>query len=102
MSTEQDQSNNRPTLRLTNKGEKSPRGEEEAEKAKLPRQFVTFTFYKARPEWRQLGAAEKAEARREFVEAVERYRRDLLIHTYSIVGLRQIMKSTFERRPTME
>ena len=88
MSTEQEQPNNRPTLRLTNKGEKSSRGEEEAEKPKLPRQFVTFTFYKARPEWRQLGAREKAEARHEFVEAVGRYRRDLLIHTYSIVGLR--------------
>ncbi|MDQ3803300.1 MAG: chlorite dismutase family protein [Acidobacteriota bacterium] len=88
MSTEQEQPSNRPTLRLTNKGEKSTRGEEEAEKPKLPRQFVTFTFYKARPEWRQLGAREKDEARREFVEAVGKYRRELLIHTYSIVGLR--------------
>jgi chlorite dismutase len=87
MSSEQEQSNvNRPALRLADRGEKG-RGEE-PEKQQLPRQFVTFTFYKTRPEWRQLSAAEKEEARREFVAAVERYRPGLLIHAYSIVGLR--------------
>ncbi|HWS53103.1 MAG TPA: chlorite dismutase family protein [Pyrinomonadaceae bacterium] len=89
MSTEQEQQNSRPTLRLTNKGEKSARDDDETgAKPQLPRQFVTFTFYKARPEWRHLGAREKEEARREFVEAVGKYGRELFIHTYSIVGLR--------------
>ena len=60
MSTDQEQTNaGRPALRLADKGEKSARGEERADKPALPRQFVTFTFYKARPEWRHLGAAEK-------------------------------------------
>ncbi|HYE16259.1 MAG TPA: chlorite dismutase family protein, partial [Pyrinomonadaceae bacterium] len=58
------------------------------QRAALPRQFVTFTFYKARPEWRSLSAAEKDEAKRELVGLFGSYRRDLLIHTYSIVGLR--------------
>jgi len=89
ISTEQEPSNaGRPALRLTNKGEKSQREEEPVEKQALPRQFVTFTFYKARPEWCLLSEREKEEARREFVAAVEKYRPELLIHTYSIVGLR--------------
>jgi chlorite dismutase len=46
---------------------------------KLPRQFVSFTFYRARPEWRML---------EEFLNVVEESRRDLLIHSYSLVGLR--------------
>jgi chlorite dismutase len=88
MSTEQENAG-RPALRLADKGEKAARGEEETgAQPKLPRQFVTFTFYKARPEWRLLGESEKAEARKEFAAACEKYRRDLLLHTYSIVGLR--------------
>jgi chlorite dismutase len=55
---------------------------------KLPRQFVSFTFYRARPEWRLLDEGEKEEARQEFTKAVEQFSRELLIHTYSLVGLR--------------
>ncbi len=62
---------------------------EEQPRAAMPRQFVTFTFYHARPEWRLLDPEAKERARREFEEAVESYRGGgLLIHTYSIVGLR--------------
>jgi chlorite dismutase len=85
MSTETEQAGGRPTLRLA---DKAPRETEQPEKAKLPRQFVTFTFYKARPDWRALDAASKLEAKREFAEVFDAYRRSLLMHTYSIVGLR--------------
>ena len=85
MSTETEQSGGRPTLRLA---DKAPREAEQTDKAKLPRQFVTFTFYKARPDWRALDAAAKLDAKREFVEVFDSYRRNLLMHTYSIVGLR--------------
>ena len=54
----------------------------------LPRQFVSFTFYRARPEWRMLDEGVKEQARQEFINAVEEFRRELLIHTYSLVGLR--------------
>jgi chlorite dismutase len=54
----------------------------------LPRQFVNFTFYRARPEWRMLEEAEKAQARQEFARTVEEFHREMLIHTYSLVGLR--------------
>ena len=74
----------RPTLRLA---DKTGRGEQ-TEKPTLPRQFVNFTFYHARPEWARLDEPSKQEAKRELVSLVESYRKDLLIHTYSIVGLR--------------
>lgn len=74
----------RSSLRLADRGEST----EEQPKPALPRQFVTFTFYRARPEWRLLDESEKEEARHEFIETVEGFRRELLMHTYSIVGLR--------------
>ena len=62
--------------------------EVEVEKAKLPRQFVNFTFYHARPEWRLLSDADKQQFRDEFVKTVDEFRSSLLIHSYSTVGLR--------------
>src|ERR671926_527531 len=62
--------------------------EVEVEKAKLPRQYVTFTFYKARPEWRQLADGDKQRCREEFVKTVDEFRSSLLIHSYSTIGLR--------------
>jgi chlorite dismutase len=90
MSTENDQTGaGRHTLRLADKGMREVREEEQpSEKAKLPRQFVTFSFFHARPEWRTLDAEVKTQAKREFAELVESYKRDLLINAYSIVGLR--------------
>ena len=87
MSTEKESTTGRPSLRLADKGAKAE-AEGQPEKAKLPRQFVTFTFYRARPEWRALGAEEKEAAKREYVELVDSFRKELLIHSYSIVGLR--------------
>jgi chlorite dismutase len=60
----------------------------EEEKAKLPRQFVNFTFYRARPEWRMLPDGDKQRCKAGFIETVDEFRRQLLIHTYSTVGLR--------------
>ena len=85
MSSEQERQNNntRGSLRL------APNVEElEEHKRKLPRQFVNFTFYRARPEWRLLSDDEKAHCKQSFIAAVDDFRRDLLIHTYSTVGLR--------------
>ena len=85
MSTDKAQTTigNRNSLRLADK-------EERVEQPKLPiqRQFVTFSFYRAHPEWRLLEEREKEKGKREFIEAVNEYRRELLIHTYSLAGLR--------------
>ena len=62
--------------------------EVEIEKAKLPRQFVNFTFYHARPEWRLLSSEDKQRCREEFVKTVDEFRPSLLIHSYSTIGLR--------------
>jgi chlorite dismutase len=76
----------RGSLRLAgNAGEGE---EEERPRPTLPRQFVNFTFYRARPEWRLLDEKDKAGARQEFVDAVKEFEREMLIHTYSLVGLR--------------
>lgn len=84
MSTENDPGNNlRGSLRL------APNcAELEEQKAKLPRQFVNFTFYRARPEWRLLSDQDKSQSKAEFLETLDEFRRQLLIHSYSTVGLR--------------
>ena len=85
MSSENEQNNNaaRGSLRL------APNVDElEEHKRKLPRQFVNFTFYRARPDWRLLAESEKSDCKNKFVEAVDNFRASLMIHSYSTVGLR--------------
>jgi chlorite dismutase len=85
MSTERESPNNstRGALRL------APNVEElEEHKRKLPRQFVNFIFYRARPEWRMLADGDKQDCKQRFINTVDDYRRDLLINTYSTVGWR--------------
>ena len=66
MGTDKDQGNaTRGSLRLA-----PSCAELEELKAKLPRQFVNFTFYRARPEWRLLEEADKQRCIREHVHAV--------------------------------
>lgn len=62
--------------------------EVEEQKAKLPRQFVNFTFYHARPEWRLLSQENKDRCKQQFVATFDEYRKSLLMHSYSTVGLR--------------
>lgn len=103
MSTDKDQgSAPRGSLRL------APTGAELEElKAKLPRQFVNFTFYRSRPEWRLLSSADKGRCRDEFVATVTAFRPQLLIHTYSTIGLRtnvdfMIWRIGYELEPIQE
>jgi chlorite dismutase len=76
---------NRGSLRLAERGAQTV---EEPPKQSMPRQFVSFTFYAVRPEWRLLDEATRAAAKREFVEMFEAFRPELLLNTYSITGLR--------------
>lgn len=73
----------RATLRLA-----SNQSDEPEPKLPVRRQYVTFTFYRARPEWRLVTEAERERGKLDFVEAVEEQRGSLLIHSYSLVGLR--------------
>jgi len=79
----------------------------EIEKAKLPRQFVNFTFYHARPEWRLLSSNDKQHCRDEFVRTIDEFRPSLLIHSYSTIGLRtnvdfMIWRIGYELEPIQE
>jgi chlorite dismutase len=85
MSTDKGEGGNVPygSLRLAPNADETIRP-----KPQLPRQFVSFTFYRARPEWRMLDERVRDEGKQEFINAVEEFRRELMIHTYSLVGLR--------------
>ncbi len=72
-----------PSLRLAAKDKNMHEG-----KPVIPRQFVNFTFYRVRPEWRLLDAQARAEQKQEFIETITEAEQNLLINTYSLVGLR--------------
>ena len=79
----------------------------EEPKPKLPRQFVNFTFYRARPEWRLLNEVERQHCREGFRNSVDESRSQLMIHTYSTVGLRtntdfMIWRIGYELEPFQE
>ena len=81
--------------------------EVEQQKTKLPRQFVNFTFYRARPEWRMLAEGDKQRCKADFVGTLDEFRSKLLIHTYSTVGLRtnvdfMIWRIGYELEPIQE
>lgn len=63
-------------------------------KPAIKRQYVNFSFFKARPEWRLLSDEAKHNGRREFLEAVDKFSGDietndkLLMTSYSLTGLR--------------
>jgi chlorite dismutase len=103
MSSDKEQaSNNRGALRLATNC-----SEAEEQKAKLPRQFVNFTFYRARPEWRLLSNEDKQRCRDEFVRTVDQFRSCLLMHSYSTIGLRtnvdfMIWRIGYELEPIQE
>ncbi|HEX4323267.1 MAG TPA: chlorite dismutase family protein [Gaiellaceae bacterium] len=52
-------------------------------------QYVTYTFFKARPEWRRLPVEERAAMKDAFADAVEEFEpRFEALHTYSTTGIR--------------
>jgi len=83
------------------------KAEVEELRPKLPRQFVNFTFYRARPEWRLLAAGDKQRCREEFVSTIDESRGKLMVHTYSTIGLRtntdfMIWRIGYELEPFQE
>ncbi len=53
-----------------------------------PSEFVKYTFFHLRPEWRRLPPAERAAGREAFVGALEHPPADVVLRTYSLVGLK--------------
>ena len=60
------------------------RGAEE----KLPAQYVNYIFFKLDPAWRRLPDEERDRGRQEFLEAVEEHAREMLLRSFSLMGLR--------------
>lgn len=52
----------------------------------IEKQFVNFMFFRVSPEWRRLDAHSKADFKHEFITEFDRFRRDFLLFTYSLVG----------------
>ena len=53
-----------------------------------PREFVKYTFYKVRPEWRLLPAELKKKQKAEFAALVHDLEDEVVLRTYSLVGIR--------------
>ena len=51
-----------------------------------PREFVKYTFYRLRPEWRRLERAQREAGRRRLAEVIDHPPSGLLVRTYSTVG----------------
>lgn len=53
-----------------------------------PREFVKYTFYRARPEWRLLPVDEKKGQKAEFATLLHDLEDEVVLRTYSLVGIR--------------
>jgi len=52
------------------------------------RDFVKFTFFRVRPEWRRLPADVRAEGKTQFARELDHPPDDVIVRTYSLVGLK--------------
>src|SRR5215213_6468018 len=54
----------------------------------LPAQYINYVFFKLDPEWRRLAEAERERGKKEFLEAVEENSGEMLLRSFSLLGLR--------------
>ena len=67
--------------------ETQTRGHQAAEE-KLPAQYINYAFFKLDPEWRRLPHEERERGNEEFLEAAERHSGNMLLRSFSLMGLR--------------
>ena len=67
--------------------ETTPR-QQQAQEDKLPAQYVNYVFFKLDPLWRRLPEEEREAGKREFAAAVEGTSGEMLLRSYSLMGLR--------------
>lgn len=53
------------------------------------RQFVNFAFYRLLPSWKTLDVTERQAGKAEFAEVCREFEKEMLLTTYSLVGLRK-------------
>jgi chlorite dismutase len=54
----------------------------------LPAQYVNYLFFKLDPVWRRLPDEDRERGKKEFLEAVEEHAQDMLLRSFSLMGLR--------------
>src|SRR3712207_4538713 len=54
----------------------------------LPAQYVNYVFFKLDPLWRRLPTAEREQGKREFLQAAEGNSGEMLLRSFSLMGLR--------------
>jgi chlorite dismutase len=59
-----------------------------AAEGELPAQYVNYVFFKLDPVWRRLDREERERGKQEFLEAVGVHSQELLLRTFSLMGLR--------------
>jgi chlorite dismutase len=59
-----------------------------AAEEKLPAQYVNYVLFKLDPVWRRLPDEERKHGKEEFLQAVEEHNREMLLRTFSLMGLR--------------
>jgi chlorite dismutase len=59
-----------------------------AAEEKLPAQYVNYIFFKLDPVWRRMAGEERERGKKEFLQAVEGNARDMLLRSFTLMGLR--------------
>jgi chlorite dismutase len=59
-----------------------------AAEEKLPAQYINYVFFKLDPAWRRLAEEERERGKKEFLAAVEQHGGNMLLRSFSLMGLR--------------
>ncbi len=62
--------------------------EQQTGEEKLPAQYINYVFFKLDPEWRRLADEERERGKTEFLEAAEKHSGEMLLRSFSLMGLR--------------
>ncbi len=62
--------------------------QQQAPEQNLPAQYVNYVFFKVDPAWRRLPDEERERGKREVLEAVEEHSGEMLLRSFSLLGLR--------------
>jgi chlorite dismutase len=59
-----------------------------SQEEKLPAQYVNYLFFKLDPVWRRLDEVQRERGKKEFLGAVEEHGQEMLLRSFSLMGLR--------------
>lgn len=68
--------------------QEQPEQPDAAEETQTPRHFVQYVFFKVAAQWRRLDAAERDQHKEELAALLDRWRDEIMVRTFSTVGLR--------------